>query len=109
STRPPVRPFQASCTEAPASRAVSVGAVGGGGGGGAPATARRIAPLVGPRVTELTVEPPRVAYVPPRLTVTVEEVGLTTTVPPLKFRRQAEPTWKRAPTGEPTSAVQLAL
>ena len=39
--------------------------------------------------------------------MTVEPVGLTSTVPPLKLRCQAEPTWKRAPTGVPTSAVQL--
>jgi hypothetical protein len=71
--------------------------------------ARRTAPLVGPSVTERVVEPPVVVYLAPRATVTVEEVGLTTTVPPVKLRRHAEPTWNRAPTGEPTSAVQLAL
>ena len=71
--------------------------------------ARRTAPLVGPSVTERVVEPPVVVYLAPRATVTVEEVGLTTTVPPVKLRRHAEPAWNRAPTGEPTSAVQLAL
>ena len=95
-------PLHASVTDEPESVAFSVTVAGGGGGA---ELERRTAPLVGPRVTELVVDPSACTYGLSSCTVTVDEVGLTSTVPPEKFRRQAAPTWNRAPLGEPTSAV----
>ena len=102
-----VIPVQPSVTEVPATDAFSVIGPGGGGGGGGGAVEleRRTAPLVALRVTELVVDPSACRYGLSSCTVTVDEVGLTSTVPPEKFRRQAAPTWNRAPVGEPTSAV----
>src|SRR6476469_1452043 len=115
STREALRPGQRSTTFVPLTEVVSEGAGGGGGvcaGGGGAAAAdeeRRTAPLVGPSVTDVVEDPSSRSYDRSSGTVTVAPVGLTSTVPSVKLRRQAEPTWKRAPTGVPTSAVQLAV
>src|SRR5439155_21415629 len=94
-------PLQASVTDEPDSVALSVTVAGGEGA----ELERRTAPLVGPSVTEVVDEPSSRRYGLSSATVTVDDVGLTSTVPPEKFRRQAAPTWNRAPVGEPTSAV----
>src|SRR6476661_255964 len=96
STREALRPVQRSTTFVPLTEVVSEGAGGGGGcaGGGGAAAAdeeRRTAPLVGPSVTDVVEDPSSRSYDRSSGTVTVAPVGLTSTVPSVKLRRQAEP------------------
>jgi hypothetical protein len=99
-----VIPLHESVTDEPETEAFSA-ITTGGGFGVAVVVEVKIAPVVGPSVTELVEVPSAFRYGLSSETVTVDDEGLTSTVPPLKFRRQAAPTWNLAPVGEPTSAV----